>query len=67
MEEVATNPTITYTELGKYTLGGHKQNFVCTRTQEKRAVTPQKTGPDLPVSVQESSGVAWVSSGLLQG
>ena len=24
-----------YTGLGKQTLGGHKQNLVCTRTQEK--------------------------------
>ena len=40
--------------LGKQTLGGHKQNLVCTRTQEKAAVTPQKTEPDLPVIVQES-------------
>ena len=28
---------------------------------------PQKTDPDLPVSVQESPMEAWVSSGLLQG
>ena len=27
---------------------------MCTRTQEKAAVTPQKTEPDLPVIVQES-------------
>ena len=40
--------------LGKQTLGGHKQNLVSTRTQEKAAVTPQETEPDLPVSVQES-------------
>ena len=32
------------------TLGGHKQNFACTRNQGKRAVTPQETEPDLPVS-----------------
>ena len=44
----------TYTELGKQTLGGHKQNLLCTRTQEKRAVTLQETDPDLPVSIQES-------------
>ena len=43
----------TYTGLGKQTLGGHKQNPVHTRTQEKGAVTPQETDPDLPVSVQE--------------
>ena len=39
-------------ELGKQTLGGHKQNFVHIRTQEKGAVTPQVTEPDFPVSVQ---------------
>ena len=31
------------TGLGKQTLGGHKQIFVSTRTQEKEAVTPQET------------------------
>ena len=31
-----------------------QQNFVCTRTQEKGAVTPQETEPDLPVTVQAS-------------
>ena len=50
----------------KQTLGGHKQNLVCTRTQEKGAVTSQETDPDLPVSVQESLAEAWVDSGLLQ-
>ena len=44
----------TYIGLGKQTLGGHKQNLVSTRTQEKGAVAPQDTEPDLPVSVQES-------------
>ena len=53
--------------LGKQTLGGHKQNLVCLRTQEERAVTPQETDPDLPVSVQESLAEVGVSSGLLQG
>ena len=57
----------TSTELGKQTLRGHKQNLVCTRTQEKGAVTPQETEPDLPVSVQESPAEAWVNSGLLRG
>ena len=56
----------TYTGLGKQTLGGHKQNLVSTRTQEKGAVTPQDTEPDLPVSVQESLAEVWVNSGLLQ-
>ena len=55
-----------YTEW-ENTLGGHKQNVVCTRSQEKGAVTPQETGPDLPVSVQESVVEAWVGNGLLQG
>ena len=55
------------TELGKQTLGGHKQNFVSTRTQEKGAVTPQETEPDLPVSVQESPVEVRVDSGLLRG
>ena len=38
---------------GEKTLGEHKQNLVHTRTQEKGAVTPQETDPDLPMSVQE--------------
>ena len=50
-----------YTGLGKQTLGGHKQNLVCTRTQEKEAVTLE-TDSDLPVSVQESPEEAWVGS-----
>ena len=32
-------------------LGGNKQNFVHTRTQEIDAVTPQETDPDMPMSV----------------
>ena len=48
-------------------LGGHKQNLVCTRTQEKGAVTPQETDPDMPVSVQESPVETWVGGSLLQG
>ena len=40
---------------------------LCTRTQEKGAVTPQETDPDLPVSVQDSPVEAWVNSGLLKG
>ena len=56
----------TYTGLRKQTIGGHKQNLVSTRTQEKGAVAPQDTEPDLPVSVQESLAEVWVNSGLLQ-
>ena len=49
------------TGLGKKTLGGHKQNLVCTRGQEKGAVSPQETEPDLLVSVQESPAEAWAT------
>ena len=55
------------TKLGKQTLGGHKQNFVHTRSQEKGAVSPQEIQPDLLVSVQEFLAEAWVDSGLLWG
>ena len=48
-------------------IGGHKQNLVSTKTQEKGAMTPQETDPDWPVSVQDSPVEAWVSSGLPQG
>ena len=52
--------------MGKQTLGGHKQNLLHIRTQEKGAVTTQKTDPDLLVSFQESSVKVWVDSDLLQ-
>ena len=55
----------TYTGLGEQTLGGHKPNLVHTRTQEKEAVTPPETDPNLPVSVQESRGEVWGGSSLL--
>ena len=61
------NSSLNLHRTGKQTVGGHKQNLVCTRTQEKGAVTPQETDPDLPVSVQESPVEAWVDSCLLQG
>ena len=48
-------------------LGGYKQNLVHTRTQEKRAVTPQETDPDMPMSVQASPTEAWVHSDAFQG
>ena len=47
------------------TLAGHKQNLVCTRTQEKGAASPQETDPDLPI--QEYGVEVWVDGGLLQG
>ena len=33
---------------------------LCTRIQEKGAMIPQETDPDLPVSIQESPAEAWV-------
>ena len=57
----------TYTGLWKQTPGGHKQNPVHTRTQEKGAMTLQETDPDLPMSVQELLMEVWVGGGLLQG
>ena len=42
-------------------------NLLCTRTQEKGAVTPQEIEPDLPASVWESLVEVWVDSDLLQG
>ena len=40
--------------------------LVCARTQKKRAVTPQKAEPDLPVSVRECLAEVCVKSGLPQ-
>ena len=57
----------TYAGLGKQSLGGHKENLVCTRTQKKGAVNPKETDPDLLVGVQESPAEARVGGGLLQG
>ena len=54
-----------YTGLGNRLLDGTNRTL-CTSTQEKGAVTPQETDPDLPARVQESPAEAWVSSGLLQ-
>ena len=58
----------TYTGLGKQTLGGQKQNFVHTRTQEKGAMTSQETDPDLPVECPGVSGRGvgqqWPDAGL---
>ena len=53
-------------ECGNRLLEG-KNNLVSTRTQEKGAVTPQETDPDLTVSVQKSLAEGSINSGLLQG
>ena len=47
-------------ETDKTNLGGHKQNLVHPRTQEKVVVTPQETKTDSPVSIQGSLMEAWV-------
>ena len=41
--------------------------LVHIRTQEKGAVTPQETEPDLLVSTLEPPAEVWVDSGLLWG
>ena len=61
------NSSLNLHRTGKQTVGGHKHNLVCTRTQEKGTVIPQETDPDLPGSVQESPADVWVGGGLLQG
>ena len=68
MEEVAINPTIQLPELTQDCEidSWRAQQNLCTRTQEKGAVTPQETVPDLPVGVQESLVKVWVGGGLLQ-
>ena len=70
LEEVAVNPTIELPELTQeweIDSGRAQRNLVCTRTQEKGAVTPQETDPDLPMSVQESLAETWIGGGLRQG
>ena len=51
----------------KQTFGGHKQNLVHTRTQEKEAVTAQEPEPDLPVNARESPVEASVNMPQGQG
>ena len=46
------------------TLGRHKQNLMCTRTQGKEPVTPQEMEPELPVSIWGSPAEMWVVSSL---
>ena len=69
LEEVAINPTIELPELiqDREILTAGTNRTLCTRTQEKGAVTPQETNPDMPVSVWESPVKAWISGSLLQG
>ena len=70
MEEVIINPTIELPELTqdwKIDPWKAQKEPLCTRTQEKGAVTPQETNPDLLLSVQESPAEVWVGGGLLPG
>ena len=53
--------------LRKQTLGGHKKNLMWNQDPGERAVTPQETEPDFPVSVQESPAETWLHSGLWWG
>ena len=66
MKEVTINPTLEPPALtqdwGNRLLA--LQTTLCTRTQEKGAVTPQETDPDLPVRVQESPVEVWVDRRL---
>jgi len=48
-------------------LGWYKQNFACTKTQRKGAMTPQETGPNLPATVGGSAVEVWVTRGSPQG
>ena len=57
----------TFPGLWKQILGGHKQNLLHTRSEEKEAVSPQQTKPDLPVTVREASAEVWVDRGLPWG
>ena len=66
MEEVAINPTIELPELTQNWEIDSWRGTNRTRTQKKGAVTPQKTDPDLPRSVQDSPVEVWVGGGLLQ-
>ena len=70
MEEIAINSTMEPPELTQdwenRILEG-TNNLACTTTQEKGAVSPQETDPDLPVSVQESPAEVWVGGGWLHG
>ena len=62
----ASGPITSWQKDGETDSRRAQKNLVCTRIQEKGAVTPEENDPDLPVSLQKSPVVAWVDSGLLQ-
>ena len=47
--------------------GGHKQNFVHTKTQRRGAMTSQDTEPKVPASVGGPPREVWVGRGSPQG
>ena len=51
----------------KRLLEGTNKTLCAPGPRRKRAVTPQETDPDLPMSLQETVAEAWVNRGLLQG
>ena len=48
-------------------LGGHKPNLKCTKSQRNRTVTLQETEPKLLANVGGSLVEVWVSRGSTQG
>ena len=55
------------TRPGKQILWGHKQNLMHNRSQESRAVSPQETELELPMSAQVSLVEACLTSGQTTG
>ena len=64
---ILVSPIFNFHRTGETDSWRAQQNLVHTTIQEKGAMTPQKTEPDLPVRVQELLAEVWVNSGLLQG
>ena len=48
------------TGLGKQALGEHTNKILCIRTQEKGAVSPPETEPDLPITVLPRGKAHWI-------
>ena len=48
---------------GKQTLGGDRQNLVCTGTQEKGAVAPRETDPECSGVSGGGLGQQWLAAG----
>ena len=70
MAEVAIDPTTELPELTQdWEVDSWRAQVEACVSQDpgEGAVTPWETEADLPVSVRESPGQAWVSGSLLQG